>query len=90
MSTGSTGSETGYAPILSEEPITCPPRIPPPAINTDWHDPQWSLPPSLLIFGVRPNSPITTINVWSNQTALFQIAKQGRQPSIHHRQQLVL
>ena len=33
------------------------PGVPPPANNTDMALDQWSRPPRVLIFGVRPNSP---------------------------------
>ena len=46
---------------LREEHMACPVRIPPPAKSAVLTCGQWSRPASLLIFGVRPNSPHTTI-----------------------------
>ena len=47
----------GYAPSRSLAPTTAPPGMPAPAAKTEKQCGQWSRPPYLLIFGVRPNSP---------------------------------
>ena len=61
------GRSRGYAPISSDDPTTCPPLIPPPAITIVQQFVQWSRPPAGFTFGVRPNSPDASTSVsWSS------------------------
>lgn len=56
--------------MRSLEPMTCPPGTPAPAIANEKHAPQWSRPPTALIFGERPNSPMATTRVSSSSPRL--------------------
>ena len=55
-----TGRSLAASASRSVAPMTWPVRIPPPASRAQATCGQWSRPASLLIFGVRPNSPQTT------------------------------
>ena len=52
--------------------MTVPPWTPPPANKTVMTGPQWSRPASLLILGVRPNSPVITTSVESSRPDSFR------------------
>ena len=69
--------------------MTCPPLMPPPAIDTVQHCGQWSRPPAGLIFGVRPNSPIATTIVLSSSPRLVEVFEQRRVGVVEHRPEQV-
>ena len=63
--------------------------MPPPDNSAKLTGAQWSRPASLLIFGVRPNSPHTTTRHVAIQSALVDILDQRRDALIKQRQMLL-
>ena len=61
---GRSATSVPRAPVL---PIAWPPLIPAPPSTADQAIGKWSRPSGLLIFGVRPNSPIQTTSVDSSR-----------------------
>ena len=66
--------------------MTCPWRNPPPASSAHETRGQWSRPASLLIVGVRPNSPHTTTETSFSSPRSSQIGEQRREALIQQRQ----
>ena len=62
---------------------------PAPANSSDAAGPQWSRPASLLIFGVRPNSPIAQHQRVGQQAAAVHVLDQGREALVELGQLLV-
>ena len=77
-SSGVSGRSLGYSALASVAPMAWPIFRPPPARTTDMAPGQWSRPASLLIRGVRPNSPQTSTSVFFEQAALVQVVDQRR------------
>ena len=63
---GESTRSTAANPFTSVAPTTCPPGVRPPANSTLIAFDQWSRPASLLICGVRPNSPKASTSVLSS------------------------
>ena len=62
--------------------------MPPPQRSAELTRAQWSRPASLLILGVRPNSPQTTTVTSLVQAAGVDVLDQGRDPLVEQRQVL--
>ena len=69
------GAVAGAAPPSSIRPITWPTFIPPPAITSGVRSPQWSRPPFLFSFGLRPISPVTTSSTRSSIPRSFRSSR---------------
>ena len=76
-SSGVSGRSLGSSALASVAPMTWPIFMPPPARTTDMAPGQWSRPASLLIRGVRPNSPQTRTSVSSHQAAVVHVSRSG-------------